>query len=283
MNGKNEAATRLMREAAKRKYEKLGERHPYSGVGWGLAAVLLAEGVRPGTTIPEHRVGESDDDTLAWELTSCLHSPLVRFDPDTTTVADIARAVADEMYWSFARQPEPREHYDSYVSSPVVDFSQFEREVDDHLRKHKIRKRTKRFAEFVEKSWENVLTAIRAAVVKGLAENRTRVARKAEDTRMRELPPIERMIAHETRLSALWEAMVWASDAESEERTNHPRFVELRRIVRTRRETHLDRCRRNEQTADEIERSAATLDAETVLREGMSRRPNLAIFLPEEG
>lgn len=289
MSTKNDEATALMREAAERKYAALGERHPYSGVCWGLAAVLLREGVRPDeTTVAEHRKREDDESKLAWELTSRFHCPLVNFDPFLATVGTIARAIADELYFDFARRPDDTNRRCSFYDVAVraescAVFDAYEREVVARLRAQKIRRGSKRHAEFVQQNAERVLGTIRRQVEKGLGERREELRKRVDMYLARELPPIDADLRYIARISVLWEALVRASGADEPGGPNEVRFADLRVLLQARRD-RLNLLRHRIETEAKSALGAADgVSVDDLVREGMQRRENLAAFLPKEG
>lgn len=146
-------AQQLFVAGAEAKAAELGERHGYSMLAAGLEQVLAAQGI----------------DTSATELTSIYHYPLVSFadqgaKPESLPVEQLARAV--DLVWTGKAEPswDLRNVLEGrgtasigYRGPPNVDW--IELQVAEALKKKKIRRGTKKYAEFVEQNREKIVAA----------------------------------------------------------------------------------------------------------------------------
>lgn len=155
--------TEIMYEAAEEAWQKAGERHGYSGVVHGAAAVLRSNGFNVD----------------GMELAKLFHDPLSDYHESITkgdlTFEQLAKAI--DLGPRGSREVRLRHPFDGIANGRFpyptdrtpeirVDVSWMENEVDSHLKKEKIKKGSKRYKEFVAANASKVLAAAHKAAEK---------------------------------------------------------------------------------------------------------------------
>jgi histone H3/H4 len=172
----------IMRDFAERAYQEVGERHAYTGLLAGLAAVARSLGL----------------DVDRRYLSSYYHDPLVGFCGNFERGDSFREIVRmwDKMWFGLGTgNIAPLEYPWSNLASlyrpryggPSQDLREIAQQVEDELKKRKIRRNTRRHAEFIQQYYQRVLdAAVESATnrstsqAKELAEHRKKLSEKLD-------------------------------------------------------------------------------------------------------
>jgi len=170
---------RLMNEGAEAIYSEIGERHGYSGLTAGLAAVLRHLG------FPVTR----------WMLSRGYHDPLAEFGESFATRPESFEEIVRK--WNqrwfglgtgrFGDLPYPWNNLTTVLggsySDERLDLTSTEKEVTDYLRKKKIRRRTRAYDAFVRENAAEVLRQVENRALARSSELAQRLKMKLSKTR----------------------------------------------------------------------------------------------------
>lgn len=292
----NVAMTEKMRTVAAAKYAEMGEEHSYTGMVFGLAAILVEHGV-PLDLLDEHskymvstRPAEEIPKDPLWRLAhglSCwLHDPLCSLDPQKVTFAQVAFSIdrvlersykGPASYWS-----EPSRS--SYSSRDLAEWSDLASQVRSAFSKLRIRRNTPRARAFYTERREKVLEQIRGYVRDGIAREREQGKTRLDDLR-KNLPEIEARLASIDATTLVRQAMVRALSADPDEHKSREEaalFAQAATVdglIAARRAVWVSRRGQVEQHVAYEEKRLESFDIEKELKEGMSRYQELAPFL----
>jgi len=177
-------ATALMYDAAELLYAEIGERHSYSGVVEGVAAVLREMG---GIEVTRREMSDWHSDLVG------LSDEMAR---GTLTFARVAKSMSEGFFGSWLKPASEIDYpFGQIVGGRYphdIEMPHFSRrlqlewitaEIAKQLKKEGIRRGTKRHGEFLSKHAGRVIEAVRETVEKAMAEaagDATRALGKAE-------------------------------------------------------------------------------------------------------
>lgn len=277
----DEQATKLAREAALAWRDATGEgEHVYGETCKGLEALLLSVGF-------DYVVKNPNDwsDSIGGLLSSTemFHWPIASYNIHQMTAAQIVRGMLlscipseyDRSRYSAAYWQEPRDYTPSYrIADRCADFASFEAEVQSKIKKDKLRKGSKKLAEFYDRERERIVVIIRKHVVAGIERVQAENARKIENIRAEYLPKIERDERRDADIERVLVKLCEAVEGDWPELTKVRAWYEYRRTERTRRMKIVDEhC--------EYLRKMIPMDPDAIVREGCQGRPVLAPFIVE--
>ena len=203
-------------------YARVGDHHGYSGLVGGVSAVLASRGV-----VAEPR-----------ELSGDFHSQFVGMADlaDKATVQDIVRYFDSQLHFSSVLPYEVEKSssfHAPYSYGGAVDTAWIANEIDEKLRKDKIRRGSKKYKEFVEKNSRKIVDAVREEVRKK-ADRQAASQREWADRNRGEVEKVERSEKHLARAE---EILVALSDAAGVEPRQLGKLRERREVYRRAVET----------------------------------------------
>lgn len=267
--------TEVMLEAARKKWDEIGEKHGYTGVVHGAAEVLRRHGF----------------ETTGEELARLFHDPLSEYhgqmEKETLTFEELARGMdlgsrgSHEVRLSF---PLNNIHERSQFPYPLdrvpdinPDLSWIVKEIGDHLKAKKIRRNTKRWNEFYS-SKENADRVVHAA--EEIAEKSIEKAKQQYEKNIKELDELHdktiESIEYVARRAAIRRAFV-------ETAGRGPGNAKVNALEEGTLAALEDVKRKIEEHAAYLERSIGEKSARDAAVEALARRKETKPFLDAAG
>jgi hypothetical protein len=179
--------TEIMYEAAEALYQEIGERHGYSGVCAGVYAVLEKRSrLFPGTIRLPSRG--------RWYFSTRFHYPLAEFHSSfaegKTSFTEVAQAI-DAGFFGMGRRPTipslpspfdriAEGHWPYELSGARADYrlisAYADSETQKYLKEHKIRRNTKKAADFYAENAQKVFDTVAARAREAVEGTRQKIA-----------------------------------------------------------------------------------------------------------